>query len=121
MSLLRFGVITIFAFAFYLAANADMSAAEVPRFGIFETSLRHTGDYENPYTQLEATATLTRPDGETLTVPLFWDGGDFWRLRISPNAVAGGGGPAGVETQDWIPNPVRLCAWRQQTRAAFAQ
>ncbi len=59
----------------------------VPRFGVFETSLRHAGEYENPYTQLEAVATLTKPGGAAVKINLFWDGNDAWRLRFAPEVT----------------------------------
>lgn len=65
------------------AAQADDSVVE--RFGFFERSFRATGSYANPYTDLDAEAELRRPDGSARTVPLFWDGGDTWKLRLSPD------------------------------------
>jgi len=62
-------------------------ADDVPRFGMFEKSFRHTGTYDNPYRDLTAVATLRRPDGTEWAMPLFWDGKADWRLRVSPDAV----------------------------------
>lgn len=50
-----------------------------------EIAFTATGSYTNPYTDLTAEAELTRPDGGTRTIPLFWDGGDAWTLRFSPD------------------------------------
>ncbi|MGB7057875.1 MAG: DUF4038 domain-containing protein [Geitlerinemataceae cyanobacterium] len=61
---------------------------QVPSLGIFDRTFTHTGSYPNPYTEVTATATLTRPDGQILTIPLFWDGDTTWRMRVSPD-VAG--------------------------------
>jgi hypothetical protein len=58
---------------------------DVPRFGMFEQSFEHSGAYANPYAQAAATATLRRPDRSKWTIPLFWDGGKNWRLRVSPD------------------------------------
>ncbi|MEJ7639915.1 MAG: DUF5060 domain-containing protein [Singulisphaera sp.] len=59
---------------------------EVPRYGVFEQSLRHSGDRANPYATLAATAELTAPDGVAKRrIPLFWDGGRDWKLRFSPD------------------------------------
>ena len=68
-----------------VASSAE--TIEVPCFGVFERSFRHADEYENPYTQLDATATLTKPDGSEVTASLFWDGGDVWKLRFSPEVV----------------------------------
>jgi hypothetical protein len=58
--------------------------AEVEAYGIFETTLNHTGNYKNPYTEVEATATIQSPDREITRIPLFWDGGNRWKFRYSP-------------------------------------
>ena len=60
---------------------------EVAQLGIFERSFSDTGSYNNPYAQVTAPATLTHPSGQTKTIPLFWDGGDSWKLRYSPDTV----------------------------------
>jgi hypothetical protein len=41
----------------------------------------------NPYRELTAAAKVTRPGGGIWNVPLFWDGGRTWKLRLSPDAV----------------------------------
>ena len=77
------------AAAVVLPAAAYAASDEVARFGVFEAALTQTGRYDNPYTQVVATATFTR-DGETRTprtIPLFWDGGGTWRVRFSPDEV----------------------------------
>jgi hypothetical protein len=61
------------------------SVSDIPRFGMFEKAFEHAGAYENPYKDVTATAALCRPDGKQWTIPLFWDGGAVWRLRISPD------------------------------------
>ncbi|MBD2483188.1 DUF4038 domain-containing protein [Planktothrix sp. FACHB-1365] len=62
-----------------------VSQAQIPAFSIFEQGFSHSGTYQNPYTEVEAIATLTTPKGETQKIPLFWDGGTTWKLRFSPN------------------------------------
>lgn len=71
----------------FLWKNAA-AGTQVERFGFFQASFNATGQYDNPYTELEAEAELERPDGSTWSLPLFWDGGDNWNLRVSPD-VAG--------------------------------
>lgn len=58
---------------------------EIDKFGIFEASFRTSGNYQNPYTELLPEAELTRPDGSKWKIPLFWDGEDTWKLRVSPD------------------------------------
>ena len=69
------------------AGAAPAEAASVPRFGVFETVLTQAGAPANPYTAIQAAATIAGPNGVTRTIPLFWDGGRTWRLRISPDTV----------------------------------
>lgn len=79
----------------YLAAiifltSLSMSPAPaqtVDRFGFFEASFKVTGHYANPYTDLQGSAIIQRPDGTSRTLELFWDGADDWKLRISPDIV----------------------------------
>ncbi len=56
----------------------------VGQYDVFEQSFTDAGNYSNPYTQLSATATLTAPDNQTYSIPLFWDGGDTWKFRFAP-------------------------------------
>lgn len=64
------------------------AAPTVPRFGIFETALRHSGKYANPYVETSAEAQLLPPDGSAARrAPLFWDGQDVWRFRFSPDQI----------------------------------
>jgi hypothetical protein len=62
-------------------------ADDVPRFGMFERSFDAAGSHANPYKELSATATLRRPDGARWEMPLFWDGGAVWKLRVAPDLV----------------------------------
>jgi hypothetical protein len=62
-------------------------APRIGRYDVFEASFKDAGDYPNPYRNLDAEAVLRRPDGSTWSIPLFWDGGDTWKLRVSPDAI----------------------------------
>jgi hypothetical protein len=68
-------------------AKPPSPSRRVPLHGFFQRSFHHTGEYTNPYVEASATATFAAPDGRTLALPLFWDGGTTWRLRFSPNAL----------------------------------
>lgn len=60
----------------------------VGRFSPHEVTLSASGDYDNPYKELSADATMIEPDGRTTRrVPLFWDGGDTWRFRFAPDKL----------------------------------
>jgi len=68
-------------------ANEAPTNETVPRLGFLETSLNATGEYSNPYTEVEAVALFERPDGTAWRINLFWDGASDWRFRISPDQV----------------------------------
>lgn len=69
------------------AAALQAQGVSVERFAIHEQSFRATGRYANPYVESSAEATLTAPDGSTRVAPLFWDGGETWKLRFAPDRV----------------------------------
>lgn len=68
----------------YSVASAQST---VPRYGLFENAFKSSANYQNPYTELDAEAEITGPDGSKRVVPLFWDGGKTWKLRISPDTT----------------------------------
>jgi len=70
-----------------LSAIHESNAATVKRFGVFETAFEASATSANPYVSQEAVAELIRPDGNTWRLPLFWDGGKTFRLRVSPDLV----------------------------------
>jgi hypothetical protein len=77
----------------YLAgvAGATSFAAptgETPLFSVHEVALRASGNYTNPYLELEADVVLTPPkDGANRTAPLFWDGDATWKFRVAPDRI----------------------------------
>ena len=64
-----------------------LKSKKIQLFGIFEKLCSASGDYSNPYTDVEATAKFIRPDGSEWNIPLFWDGKSTWKARVSPDAV----------------------------------
>ncbi len=73
-------------FLLSLLLLSTLTAGEqIDHFGFFEAALQSTGQYDNPFTDLSPQATITRPDGATWKMRLFWDGGSTWKLRISPD------------------------------------
>ena len=63
----------------------DAPAPDVERFSVYEAAFEASTDEGNPYVDIEATAVLERPNGESWEIPLFWDGGADWKLRVSPD------------------------------------
>ena len=58
---------------------------DVPRFGIFEQAFTQLRSYTNPYVELAASAIFVQPDGRQRAIPLFWEGGEKWKVRFSPD------------------------------------
>ncbi len=73
--------------AAFSQAEGIQTKRVVPRLGFLETSLNAADEYANPYTEVEAFATFTRPDGGRWQIKLFWDGASDWKFRISPDQV----------------------------------
>lgn len=56
-------------------------------YSVYETSFTSSGGSQNPYLDLSASVTFRAPNGQQLTIPMFWDGDRVWRVRFSPNQV----------------------------------
>lgn len=57
--------------------------AALPLRTVGEWSVRSTREYENPFTDVALSAQFTAPDGETFTMPGFYDGERTWKVRFS--------------------------------------
>lgn len=44
-------------------------------------------EYENPFQDVDLSATFSGPGGETLTLPAFYSGDSVWTIRFSPNRI----------------------------------
>ena len=74
--------------ALVLTAALPAQNESAPRFAPHEITFAASGSYANPYVEVSAVATLTEPDGRTTrTLPLFWDGGETWKLRFAPDTI----------------------------------
>jgi hypothetical protein len=65
--------------------SASAAETEVPRWGRFQESFQSTASYGNPVQQARLTVVFTPPQGDPVKVEGFWDGGQTWRVRFSPN------------------------------------
>jgi len=50
----------------------------------FEASFESARAYENPSQDVELVAEFQSPEGRVLKVLGFWDGGQTWKVRFSP-------------------------------------
>lgn len=71
-----------------LSCKAEVSAPRtVPRWGVAEFELSYDAPLENPFTEVEAEAVFTAPEGlEMIRVEGFYDGGSLWKFRFVPRA-----------------------------------
>ena len=67
-------------------AEAPSPSASVERYAVYEATFEASTGAGSPYLEIEATATVGRPAGEPWEIPLFWDGGPTWKLRVSPDS-----------------------------------
>lgn len=56
----------------------------VAQWTIFETVFTSTAKYGNAFQDVAVKVEFTSPSGKAITVPAFWDTGDTWRVRFSP-------------------------------------
>lgn len=65
----------------------ELDRRSIPRYESLELTLSIDAEYTNPYDAREITleGTFTAPDGSQITVPGFWDGEEFWRVRFTPS------------------------------------
>lgn len=74
-------------FVVLLSTGKIAAQSSVPRLKVHEVALQASSQYANPYTGTSGEAVLTLPQGDTRSIPLFWDGGRVWRLRVSPDRI----------------------------------
>ncbi len=70
-----------------LATGSGGAQTVTGRYGLFEAAFEASGGYANPYREASAEAIVRRPDGRSWNIPLFWDGGKIWKLRVSPDTL----------------------------------
>ena len=80
----------VIAVCFFLSALSGFGATSVPllltpKWGRFEQVFKSSALYSNPPLEALLTVSFISPLGETNEVSGFWDGGNIWRARFSPN------------------------------------
>ncbi len=66
--------------------QATSSPPDARRWAVQELAFEAARGYDNPYLDVEVTATFSGPDGASATVPGFWDGGRTFTVRFTPTA-----------------------------------
>ena len=80
-----FAVPTIGFVSIFFAAFPCSSGEETPRWTPRDFAFASRTAHENPF-EVPFSAEVTRPDGRKFETLGFHDGGDEWKLRISPDA-----------------------------------
>ncbi len=69
----------------FLHACANTSEpVPVPQWTSYEITIQSNKQYNNPYTETEVWAWFVNDKGDSLVRPVFWDGGNTWKLRFAP-------------------------------------
>jgi hypothetical protein len=68
------------------STNTSQTNIEVPCFGIFELKLTGTGISVNKYTGVWVKGVFQGPT-RVIEIDGFWDGGDIWKIRMTPTEV----------------------------------
>jgi len=63
------------------------SSQLVPRYSVFELSLKHSGIYQNNFIDVSIDADFTSPSGIQHDVKGFYYKDDVWKVRFSPNEI----------------------------------
>ncbi len=82
MNRILLGAVAVLAFS--LTATAS-DAPAIPCWQPHDFSFTATTQSANPF-MVAFSATVTGPDGETFTMPGFFDGKGTWKIRVSPTA-----------------------------------
>jgi len=61
------------------------AASPIPIWTRFEASLTSARSYQNPVQDVRVDVVFTGPNAEQRTTAAFWDGGQVWRVRFSPD------------------------------------
>jgi uncharacterized protein DUF4038/uncharacterized protein DUF5060 len=77
-------------------AAAASTSPSAPQWQEIELVFELPSAVANPYTDVDVWVDFVHSDGEVLTRPAFWDGGDTWRCRFSSTQPSG--------TWHWLPH-----------------
>lgn len=80
----------VFYFVWILSLSIGISSFSFASVGtrqwtVFETSFTSTAEYPNPLQNVAVTVEFKSPRGENHNVDAYWDGGNIWRVRFSPD------------------------------------
>ncbi len=86
MTLLQWALTAVAAAALFTTTSPQAQVThDVARWGVFEATFTSAQPGDNPLQDIELRVTFTAPSRQTRTVRGFWDGGNNWRVRFSPD------------------------------------
>ena len=68
-------------------ATANAATSKISQNEVYEAEIKSTCDFANPAIDVELTVVFTSPSGKSTPHGAFWDGGDVWRVRFSPDEI----------------------------------
>src|SRR5271167_2522553 len=68
---------------------AAQSQSRVAKWTLFEQEFENSGKYKNPFTDVSLEVVFSSPTGQVKVVEGFWDGGNRWKVRMSPDETGG--------------------------------
>ncbi len=102
--LLIFACLTMSSHSHSFAAQAQ---ARVAKWTLFEQEFEYSGKYQNPLTDVSLEVVFTSPTGQEKLVEGFWDGGNHWKVRVSPGETGKWNyeiRPGSTDTNKWTNN-----------------
>ena len=68
----------------FSSATAFAARYRTQQWRAVEIVLTSAVTYDNPFQDVDVTATFTGPDDTVISRPAFWDGGRTWKVRFAP-------------------------------------
>jgi len=86
---IRLGLAAIAALAGVLGGQLSSTAPlpRVPRYGVYEQSIRFATSSGNPWEDVDLAVTLTPPRGRAIRIGGFYAGRGAWRFRFAPSLL----------------------------------
>ncbi len=90
--LIRTRMLSLLICAFLFMTNlpqteAGKTSVEVPQWAVFETQFTSKSKYANPLSDVDVVVTFRSPAAGERVAHAFWDGGNTWRVRFSPEEI----------------------------------
>jgi|SRR5690554_1569698 len=85
--ILKFIILFIVSSHALIASETKKELQSVPIWKRIDIELESSKVYKNPFLDVAIDAVFVHESGTTITLPGFWDGGNRWMVRFSPNKL----------------------------------